>query len=460
MGGESPVPYPTEWPVARLGELALKIGSGATPKGGEEAYLPQRSKYALVRSQNVFDRRFETSGLAFISDEQAARLKGVLLRRNDLLLNITGDGITFGRSCRIPDEILPACVNQHVAIVRVNSELADPGYVLAYLTHPRTKAYIEAFNAGGSRRAITKGHIESFQLALPPLSEQRAISQILGTLDDKIDLNRRTNETLEAMARALFKSWFVDFDPVRAKAEGRGPGLPKRLADLFPDSFEESELGRIPASWRVTELGELCWRVAMGPFGSNIRAENFISEGVPVIRGGNLTDGLRDEDFVFISEEKADGLRSANAFEEDIVITHRGTLGQVGLIPKGARYPRYVVSQSQMVLTVNRSLATPHFLLHYLQSSEGQYQLLANTSQTGVPAIARPTTSLRAIRLVVSPVEVLRAFDSCLSHMADKIRSNFEQSRTLAALRDTLLPKLLSGELRIKDAERFVGRQI
>jgi type I restriction enzyme, S subunit len=139
------------------------------------------------------------------------------VQEGDILLNITGDGVTFGRSCIAPSWILPACVNQHVAIVRVDPTICSPGYLLSYLTHPLVKPYIESFNAGGSRRAITKSHIESFLVPLPPLEVQEQIAAILGSLDDKIELNRRMNETLEAMARALFKSWFVDFDPVRAR---------------------------------------------------------------------------------------------------------------------------------------------------------------------------------------------------------------------------------------------------
>src|ERR1700680_4440621 len=120
MASELPVTHPLEWPVVRLGSISLKIGSGATPLGGEATYLPQRFQFALVRSQNVFDRHFDRSGLAFISDEQAERLKGVILQPNDLLLNITGDGITFSRCCLVPRDILPACVNQHVSIIRVD----------------------------------------------------------------------------------------------------------------------------------------------------------------------------------------------------------------------------------------------------------------------------------------------------------------------------------------------------
>ena len=249
MASKAPIDHDFRWPVVSLAEITTKIGSVATPKGGAEAYLPTRERYALVRSQNVFDRRFDYAELAFISDAQADGLKGVVLRPDDLLLNITGDGITFARACKVPNDILPACVNQHVSIIRVDARRADPGYVLAFLTHPDVKSYIESFNAGGSRRAVTKGHIESFRLPLPPLYEQRAIAHILGTLDDKIELNRRMNETLEAMARALFKSWFIDFDPVRAKAESRDLGLPKAIVDLFPDRLMESELGEIPEEW-------------------------------------------------------------------------------------------------------------------------------------------------------------------------------------------------------------------
>ncbi|NOT56321.1 MAG: restriction endonuclease subunit S, partial [Deltaproteobacteria bacterium] len=163
MTDKAPIWHPKSWPVCTLGNLSEKIGSGATPAGGEANYLSQRIRWVLVRSQNVFDRRFEVNGLAYISDEQAKNLSGVSLQSGDILLNITGDGVTFGRACIVPDHILPAVVNQHVSIIRVNPRLAEPRYVLAYLTHPDIKHYIESFNAGGSRRAITKGHIESFR---------------------------------------------------------------------------------------------------------------------------------------------------------------------------------------------------------------------------------------------------------------------------------------------------------
>ena len=243
------------WPIVRLKSVTRKIGSGATPTGGSAAYLDNRANYALVRSQNVLDGRFDITNLAFISDEQSDGLKNVILQKQDVLLNITGDGVTFGRACIVPSEILPACVNQHVSIIRADQKAIIPGYLLSYLLHPDTKTYIESFNAGGSRRAITKGHIESFEIPLPPLPIQKAIAHILGTLDDRIELCRRMNETLEAMARALFKDWFIDFGPVRAKMEGREPpGLSPEIAAIFPSNLVDSELGEIPEGWKISGL--------------------------------------------------------------------------------------------------------------------------------------------------------------------------------------------------------------
>jgi type I restriction enzyme, S subunit len=272
------------------------------------------------------------------------------------------------------------------------------------------------------------------------------------------------NETLEAMSRAIFQSWFVDFDPVRAKANGepahsicRRLGLTLDLLALFPESCQDSELGEIPTGWATVLLGSLCSRVSMGPFGSDIKTDNFVEVGVPVVRGGNLTDGFVDEGFVFISEEKADQLRNANARSDDIVITHRGTLGQVGLIPKGSRYPRYVVSQSQMVLSINPNLSLPRYIFEFLCSPIGQHRLLANASQVGVPAIARPTTNVKSISIVAPCIELLRAFEMLVEPMLKRVVANTSESMTLAALRDTLLPKLISGDLRVKDAARFMA---
>jgi len=337
---------------------------------------------------------------------------------------------------------------------------ADPLFVYYFFKSPAGQHSLLMHTSQTGVPAISQPvtSLKGIRFAFPELPEQRAIAHILGTLDDKIELNHRMNETLEAIARAFFKSWFVDFDPVRVKAGGHRSDLPDVLADQFPDSFEESELGRIPRGWLIGSLGEVCRRVAMGPFGSDIKTDNFVEFGVPVVRGSNLTRGFVEDSFVFVSDEKADQLRNANAFPGDIVVTHRGTLGQVGLIPQGSKFPRYVVSQSQMLLSVNLDLVTPRYVYEFLRSPSGQHALLANTSQTGVPAIARPTSSLRSIPLLLPPLDVLRGFGTIVEPLYRRCDHNTNECRTLTALRDSLLPKLISGQVRVQPSKDEVWK--
>ena len=209
---------PTGWEVVRLADVTSFISTGATRRGGKNVYKSEG--VSLIRSQNVYDHEFSKHGLAHIDESAAYKLRRVDIQEDDVLLNITGDSVA--RCCVVPKWTLPARVNQHVAIIRTSDRL-NSTFLQKYLSAPRVKAYVLGHDSGGTRKALTKAHIESFLVPLPPLSEQHRIAHILGSLDDKIELNRQMNETLEAMARAIFKSWFVDFDPVRAKMEGREP---------------------------------------------------------------------------------------------------------------------------------------------------------------------------------------------------------------------------------------------
>jgi type I restriction enzyme S subunit len=186
--------------------------------------------------------------------------------------------------------------------------------------------------------------------------------------------------------------------------------------------------------WQEKTIEEIASKVAMGPFGSDIKTDNFVPAGVPVIRGGNLTQGrFYAKDFVFLTERKADELANANAFPGDIVFTHRGTLGQVGLVPNSP-FKRYVVSQSQMKLTCDPNHADPAFIYYFFKSPLGQQALLMNTSQTGVPAISRPTTSLKSIRLSLPPLAEQHAIAHVLGAIDDKIALNRSMNGTLEAM--------------------------
>ncbi len=189
-----------------------KIGSGSTPRGGSSVYLKE-GKTSFIRSQNIYNDKFDPNGLAFITEEAAEKLKNVALQSSDILLNITGDSVA--RVNLVPEEYLPARVNQHVAIIRPNPESFDPRYLRYVLSSPQHQAHLLTLaSAGATRNALTKGMIESYLVPQPSLLAQCKIADLLIAFDDKINLNRQINQTLEQMAQTLFKSWFVDFDPV------------------------------------------------------------------------------------------------------------------------------------------------------------------------------------------------------------------------------------------------------
>lgn len=459
MGGEAPIKHNVRWPVVSLAEITTKIGSGATPKGGADAYLPTRTRFALVRSQNVFDRSFNQTGLAFITDKQAEGLRGVILEPADILLNITGDGITFGRACMVPANVLPACVNQHVSIIRADPRHADPGYVLAFLTHPDVKSYIESFNAGGSRRAVTKGHIESFRLPLPSLSEQRAIAHVLNSLDDKIELNWRMSETLEAMPRAMFKSWFVDFEPVRAKTEGRAPGLPPHLAALFPDRLVDSDLGEIPEGWKVEPLADHYEAVK----GVSYKGSGLGDNGMPLHNLNSIYEGggYKFEGIKYYSGEYAERHIVAPG---DVIVANteqghnRLLIGYAAIVPAFFGGNGIASHHIYRLRPKANSPLTAAFLCWLLNSPQMHDTVSGYANGTTVnmlpidgvqkPTIARPSGDIVAV------------FDSVAVQAMRRCEQLVSESHTLAALRDTLLPKLISGELRIKDAEASVEEAV
>ncbi|MCL6444979.1 MAG: restriction endonuclease subunit S [Alicyclobacillus sp.] len=297
----------------------------------------------------------------------------------------------------------------------------------------------------------------SLKLPLPPLPEQRAIAHILGTLDDKIELNRRMSETLEQMARALFKAWFVDFEPVRAKMEGRWqrgeslPGLPAHLYDLFPDRLVGSELGEIPEGWEVKPIGDLA-EVVGGSTPKTERAEYW--------EGGTHH---------WVTPKDLSALSMPVLLDTERKITDAG-LAQIssGLLPKGtvllsSRAPIGYLAIAEVPVAINQGFIAMKprrgtsnlFLLRWACAFHEEIVSHAN----GSTFLEISKSSFRLIRTVAPTAPVMDAFDRISQPLYRKVVENERDSRTLAALRDTLLPKLISGELRVKDAERFLKKR-
>ena len=326
---------------------------------------------------------------------------------------------------------------------------------LAYSLQTQTvKDWLTQHSTGSTMASLNQATIARLPICIPSIDEQKKIASCLAALDDRITLLRETNATLEAIAQALFKSWFMDFDPIHAKQQGRAPDcMDEATAALFPDSFEESKLGLIPKGWSISNIEEIAEKVGMGPFGSNIKVSTFVSQGVPVLNGRNVQDTLlTDLDFNFITPSHAEKLKNSCVKAGDVVITHRGTLGQVALVPEGLCYDQFVVSQSQFFLRCDRRRMLPEWITYFFKSPIGQQLLLANTSQVGVPSIARPVSHLRSIKLVLPPFEILSQFSETVSALHKSVVANRQQAQTLATLRDILLPRLISGQLRLPEA--------
>jgi type I restriction enzyme S subunit len=302
--------------------------------------------------------------------------------------------------------------------------------------------------------------IRQLPLPWPPKKQRKAIALIHGTLDDKIELNRRMNETLETMARALFKSWFVDFDPVRAKAEGRKPGLPKHLADLFPDAFEDSELGEIPKGWRVEPLSEITTVITKGttPTQSDAVIDDEPDAGINYVRVNSITeDGtvLFDKLTNIPASVHLGVLKRSVLQVDDVLYTIAGTIGRSAIVDESL----LPANTNQAVAIVRPKQAIPAaFLEMTMRAAAFREELHSNI----VHAVQANLSlgMLSKARTVVPPKERLLQIFMPIAALAKRVSAIRAESRTLVALRDTLLPKLISGELGVKDSERIVVKTL
>ena len=370
-----------------------------------------------------------------------------------------------GETAFVPPN-LEFALGQNLVLLRADGTKVFPPFLRWLVRGPEWWEQIGKFlNVGAVFDSLRCADVPNFELSIPPLPEQRAIAHILGTLDDKIELNRRMNETLEAMARALFKSWFVDFDPVRlrqgsggqvrAKAEGRAAGLPKPLADLFPDSFEDSELGEIPKGWRVLPLAE-CVDVARG---LSYKGSGLSDSGLPMHNLNSIYEGggYKHEGIKYYKGEYRPH-HVAHAGDLIVANTEQGhnrlLIGYAAIVPARFDSESLFSHHIYRVRPNGSSGLTPDYLCHLLNTSVMHDTVSGYANGTTVNML--PVDGLQSPLIVVPPSVIVRAFDG-LAEAARKRRGEvMDESRTLAAMRDALLPKLISGELRMKDTARFL----
>ena len=427
-----------EWVRRRIGTLG-RVVTGKTPSTIEKSNFD--GPYPFITIPDLDGRVLIDNTKRTLSHKGAAILRTCLLPPGAVLMSCIA---TVGK-CGVTTR--PSFTNQ-----QINSVIPDGGVDSRFLYYVFTQLGYELESVGGGGSVYTnvsKSRFSDIEVVIPvDLTEQRAIAHILGTLDDKIELNRRMNETLEEIARALFKSWFVDFDPVRAKMEGRDPGLPKHLADLFPDRLVDSELGLIPEGWEVKALEQF---IELNP-------RESIKKGTiaPYLNMAALpTSGPNPDDPIL--REYTSGTRFRNGDTLFARITPCLENGKTAFLQA---LPKDTVGWGSTEFIVMRAIPPVTSVYPYLLARDPAFRAHAIQSMTGTSGRQRARTEALAPYQVAFPTtEVWTVFALNIEPLFSKIHVNSEESQILTALRNTLLPKLVSGKLRLTSSTPIVRNE-
>ena len=407
-----------EWPMVSVSQVAIPV-LGGTPSRKIPDYWGGSIKWASAKDVTSAGNRYIYNTEEAITEKGLHNSAAKILPKGTVVITARGTvGVLVQLGCDM--SFNQTCYG----LIPKNEVLQDYLYyaLRGSLSTMRSLTYGTVFET------ITMKTFDQWQIPLPSILEQQAIACILGALDDKIELNRRMNRTLEEMARALFKSWFVDFEPVRCKAAGQPPpGLAPDIAALFPDSFEDSELGEIPKGWNITTLGKICELA----YGKGLKTSERRPGKVPVM-GSNGQVGWHDEALV-----RGPG----------IIVGRKGNPGIVTWIQSDF-FP------IDTTFYVNTKI--DHVPLTYLFFALKYLNLQNLGADSAVPGLNRNIAYMS--KLLLPFPYILDNFNKITFVLFEKIYKSDQLNIDLINLRDALLPKLISGELRVPDAERIVGR--
>lgn len=385
----------------KLKNACSKIGSGATPKGGASVYIDEGT--SLIRSQNVYNLKFSYKGLAHINEDAAYKLRGVTIKKNDILINITGDSVA--RTCIVPDDVIPARVNQHVAIIRPINSILNPFYLNYFLASPFMQATMlnYAVGKGASRNAMTKEMIGNYLVPQPNIDIQNKIVKILKKYDNLIDNNNKRIKLLEQMAENLYKEWFVRF---------RFPG------------YEDVEfIDRFPKEWKICRIDQLSKIKAGGDAPGDSTKEITDECSIPVYSNGIENEGL----YGYTSKAKIN--------KPSISISARGTVGYTCL----RRVPYTPIVRLICIIPYEEKLA--NWLFYYFKRT------IVIASGTSQQQITIPMMSREKILLPTN--DLIQKFYEYSTCYLDEIDSLKAQNSNLEKQRDMLLPRLMSGKLKV-----------
>ena len=407
------------WNTVKLGDVCTKIGSGATPKGGATVYIKKGTTF--IRSQNVYNLAFDYNGLVYINEEAAKKLNGVTIQENDVLINITGDSVA--RTCVVPSELIPARVNQHVAIIRPDKEMLNPMFLNYYLASPYMQSYMLglAVGKGASRNALTKDMISGFEVPCPSLEIQKRIINILKPYDDLIKNKNKQIKLLEEAAQRLYKEWFIDLH--------------------FPGYENVEIVDGIPKGWQKDKANSF-YNITIGKTPSRSEKECFV-DGKNGIKWASISDMGNAGTFIFTTNE---------GLTEDAVEKYN-----MKILPKGTVLVSFKLTVGRVVITTDdmcTNEAIAHFYVEdddlspytYCYLKNFEYDTLGNTS-----SISKAVNSkiIKAMPFLMPSDTVIKEFSTKVTPLLKAICLKQESIIKLTEARDRLLPKLMSGEIEV-----------
>lgn len=428
------------WPEVSIGEIAEVKGGKRLPSG--TGLIEEKTKHPYLRIVDFYQGGIRDTDLMYVPDDVAPAIKRYIVQTGDVFISIVG---TIGLVGLIPGSLDGANLTENAAKICVNNELYNSAFLKYFLMSPEGQERIDQMSVGSTQRKLALFRIKDIVVPLPPVCEQREIAAILGALDDKIEVNRKASATLEEMARALYRSWFVDFDPVWARLEGRQPvHMDAATAALFPDSFGDDGL---PVGWKTAPYLDLVEIISGGTPKTSI--DDYWNGDIPWY---SVVDApTAGQVFVHSTEKNISSLGFENSAVKLIprgatIISARGTVGKIAMAGG-----EMVFNQSCYGLR-GKQPETDAFV--YFATERGVEQLQSMAHGSVFATITRKT--FEGLELAKPPIELLKAYDAAAGVWLDRIHALGLESRTLTTLRDTLLPRLMSGELRIGEARELV----
>ena len=394
--------------------VSLSVDGRGSYGIGASAVERSEDLYTYLRITDIRDDgTLNMADLKSVDDEKASQY---LLKPNDIVFARTG--ASTGRNYFYDGTDGEFVYAGFLIKFSIDPQKVNPKYVKYYCMSDAYKGWIHSFNTGSTRGNINAQTLGGMPIPLPPRQQQDGIVELLSSLDKKIRKNTEVNENL----------------------------LQQTIA-LYEHLLQESE-------WPMATILDVAEKVAMGPFGSNIKVSTFVPEGVPIISGNHLRGYFLEEpEFNYITEEHAERLKNSIVFPHDLIFTHAGNIGQVAMIPDGCKFDRYVLSQRQFYLRCDETKVVPEFLLMFFHSTSGQHELLSYANQTGVPSIAQPASNLKKIPFKCPPMQEQLVWKEQVHPLLGRYLNNRLESERLSTLRDVLLPRLMSGELDVSDLD-------